>query len=114
MTEEIYTVAEVFAQAGEAGREALRQLCGAAEVTLTAELRRGILPDDCRGSFVCAAAMLAASYYIAAQAQNGRFTVGDVSVSETGTESAEALRTQAGLLMRPFCRGELAFLGVRA
>ena len=34
MTEEIYTVAEVFAQAGEAGREALRQLCGAAEVTL--------------------------------------------------------------------------------
>lgn len=114
MTEEIYTVAEVFAQAGEAGREALRQLCGAAEVTLTAELRRGILPDDCRGSFVCAAAMLAASHYIAARAQNGRFTVGDVSVLETGAESAEALRTQAGLLMRPFCRGELAFLGVRA
>lgn len=114
MTEEIYTVAEVFAQAGETGREALRQLCGAAEVELTAELRRGILPDDCRGSFVCAAAMLAASHYLAARTQGGRFTVGDVSVSDAGAESAAALRTQAGLLMRPFCRGELAFLGVRA
>ena len=113
MTEEIYTVAEVFAQAGEAGRDALRQLCGAAEIELSAELRRGILPDDCRGSFVCAAAMLAASHYIAARTQNERFTVGSVSISDVGGSNASALRTQAALLMRPFCRGELAFLGVR-
>lgn len=117
MTDEIYAVAAVFAQTQKQPDETLRTLCGAAETALQASLRRGIAPEDCRGSFICAAAMMAASHYITAQAASPvkSFTVGEVTVT-TGTDAGPAadLRTQAELLMRPFCTGGLQFLGVRS
>ena len=114
MTDEIYTIAAVFAGVGENEEPTLEKLCGAAE--LRARLRRGIAPEDCRGSFICAAAMLAASHFLAARTAGVKsFTVGAVTVTSggEGTDAAD-LRTQAELLMRPFCTGALGFLGVRA
>ena len=63
-----------------------------------------------------AAAMLAASHFLAARTAGVKsFTVGAVTVTSggEGTDAAD-LRTQAELLMRPFCTGALGFLGVRA
>ena len=117
MTDEICTIAAVFAGVGENEEPTLEKLCGAAETELRARLRRGIAPEDCRGSFICAAAMLAASHYIAARSATPykSFTVGEVTVTSGGeNRSASELRTQAELLMRPFCTGALGFLGVRA
>ena len=110
MTDEIYTIAAVFAGVGENEEPTLEKLCGAAETELRARLRRGIAPEDCRGSFICAAAFLAAR-----TAGVKSFTVGAVTVTSggEGTDAAD-LRTQAELLMRPFCTGALGFLGVRA
>lgn len=116
MTDEIYTIAAVFAGVGEKEDRTLAKLCDAAETELTARLRRGIGPGDCRGSFICAAAMLAASHYLAARTAGVKsFTVGAVTVTSGGenTDAAD-LRTQAELLMRPFCTGSLGFLGVRS
>ena len=104
MLDEIYKVAAVFASPGEDDRETLRTLCTAAETELSA-------------SFLCAAAMLAASHYIAARSATPykSFTVGEVTVTSGGeNRSASELRTQAELLMRPFCTGGRFFLGVRS
>lgn len=114
MTDEIYTIAAVFAGVGENEEPTLEKLCGAAETELRARLHRGIAPEDCRGSFICAAAMLAASHFLAARTAGVKsFTVGAVTSGGEGTDAAD-LRTQAELLMRPFCTGALGFLGVRA
>ena len=117
MLDEIYKVAAVFACPGEDDRETLRTLCTAAETELSASLRKDVRPEDCRGSFLCAAAMLAASHYIAARSVTPykSFTVGEVTVTSGGeNRSASELRTQAELLMRPFCTGGRFFLGVRS
>ena len=104
MLDEIYKVAAVFASPGEDDRETLRTLCTAAETELSASLRKDVRPEDCRGSFLCAAATPYKS-----------FTVGEVTVTSGGeNRSASELRTQAELLMRPFCTGGRFFLGVRS
>ena len=78
---------------------------------------RHVTAEDCGACFICAAAMLAASHYIAARSATPykSFTVGEVTVTSGGeNRSASELRTQAELLMRPFCTGGRFFLGVRS
>lgn len=117
MREEIYTVAAVFAGVSEQERDAvLEGLCDAARAEVTARLRKDVAPDACRQSVLCASAMLAASHYLAATAGGGvkSFTVGEVTVNTLAAAgTADDLRTQAELLMRPFCTGGFHFAGVR-
>lgn len=115
MTADIYAIAAVFTGSGSED-QVLLALCRAAEQELTARLRPGLTPEDCRESFVCAAALLAASHFGSGRTAGGirSFAVGSVSVSAGGeSQTSEDLRTQAMLLMRPFCRGEFSFVGVR-
>lgn len=97
------------------GEDTLERLCTAAEAEVTAWLRRGICADDCGGSFLCAAAMVAVSHYLATKALTVRsFAVGDVRVQTDGEgRNAQMLREQAERLMQPFCTGKPGFLGVR-
>ena len=113
MLDEIYKVAAVFASPGEDDRETLRTLCTAAETELSASLRKDVRPEDCRGSFLCAAAMLAAANYreTAGMGSVQAFRVGDVSVTP-GAGSARALRSAAERLMLPFLAGGLSCRGV--
>lgn len=116
MREEIYTVAAVFAGVHGEKDAALERLCEAARAEVTANLRRGVAPEECRQSLLCASAMLAASHYLAARGGCGvkSFTVGEVTVNAGEAVSTAAdLRTQAELLMRPFCAGGFHFAGVR-
>ena len=114
-TDEIYAIAAVFSPVQEGGaQDALPALCAAAEAELTARLRPGIGPEDCRESFLCAAAMMAAAALLSGgMGAVSAFSVGSVSV-QTGSAARTAadLRTQAALLMRPFCRGGFSFAGV--
>ena len=121
LTDEIYQTAAVFAPAGT-DEQMLRRLCRAAEQAVAARLRAGVTGYDCHDSFVCAAAWIAVSYLpqsAGAGKQVRSFTVGEVSVTETEAASvsgaAACLRTQAELLMAPYCAsgGGFAFLGVR-
>ena len=100
--DEIYTLAAGFSAAGAPDEAALRALCGAAEVELTNRLRRDVTAEDCGACYTCAAAMLAASHFLAARTAGVKsFTVGAVTVTSggEGTDAAD-LRTQAELLMR--------------
>ncbi len=121
LTDEIYQMAAVFAPAGT-DEQMLFSLCRAAEQSITARLRPGVTADDCRDSFVCAAAWIAVSYLPQSvqTRQVQSFTVGEVSVTAGSPDAdvsgaAACLRTQAELLMAPYCAsgGGFAFLGVR-
>ena len=120
LRDEIYQMAALFAPAGT-DEQMLRSLCSAAEQSIKAKLRPGVTVDDCHDSFVCAAAWIAVSYLPegAQMRQVQSFTVGEVSVTEAEAASvsgaAACLRTQAELLMAPYCAsgGGFAFLGVR-
>lgn len=115
--EEVYAIAAVLAQTTEETRnQTLWQFCEAACAEVTAWLRKGVTPEACRSSFLNAAAMLAAGYFLAARKAGGvrSFQVGDVTVTECTEPSLTAdLRTQARLLMRPFSTGRFYFTGVR-
>lgn len=114
-TEEIYAVAAVFARPEAESAAALRALCAAAEQELTASLRPEVTAEACRESLICAAALLAAGRFCAGGAAAGvrAFTMGSVSVTAGGAQTADDLCTQAMLLMRPFSRRGFAFAGVR-
>ena len=113
MLEEIYALAASFAGAGS-GDEGLRALCKAAECELAARLRPGVTPEDCRDSFICAAAWMALAGYGTAGESCGEFSVADVTVRPGGGAAAQTLRSQAETLMAPWCGGGFSFRGVRA
>ena len=121
LRDEIYQMAAVFAPVGT-DEQMLKSLCLAAEQNIMAKLRPGVTVDDCHDSFVCAASWIAVSYLpegtLMQQVQS--FTVGEVSVTAANAAAASSgaaacLRTQAELLMAPYCTsgGGFAFLGVR-
>ena len=113
MLEEIYALAASFAGV-DGGDKALRALCKAAECELAARLRSGVSPEDCRDSFICAAAWMAVAGYGSAAESCGEFSVADVTVRPGGNAAAQALRRQAETLMAPWCGGGFSFRGVRA
>lgn len=121
LADEIYQMASVLAPA-QTDETILASLCRAAEQAVTARLRPGVTAQSCRDSFVYAAALIAVSYLPPScqSAQQLRsFTVGEVSVTAADAAAvsgaAACLRTQAELLMAPYCTsgGGFAFVGVR-
>ena len=73
--------------------------------------------DDCGGALRCAAAFMAAADYLGKQCRAESFTVGEVTVRQSGGQStavmAETLRQTAERLMRPYAAsGEFCFRGV--
>ena len=61
LTEQVFAQAALLA--GELdGRQTnlLRLLCGASASSLTARLREGLTPEDCKADFIAAASLLAA------------------------------------------------------
>ena len=117
MQEGIYSLAQGFL--GEIGENpALRAACRAAEERLAGRLRPGVSPDDCSGSFMCAAAWIALAYYRTAEDASApeEFSMADLRIRTGHGHGAEkTLLTQADTLMAPWCTDEgFAFLGVRS
>lgn len=112
--DDIYATAARYADAGEGEQTLLRQLCAAAQHRLEADLLRGVTPEQCYDSFVCAAALLAAADFSAVAAGSGvrSFSAGPVTVTKDDGRRARELRQQAALLMAPWCQGAFRFLGV--
>ena len=113
---------QVFAQAamlaGELdGRETnlLHVLCGATTASLTARLKTGLRPEDCKADFVAAASL----YALAAleSALDGGWgeevRAGDLTVKRSGGSAASnCLFNQAELVIAPYLEDRFAFLGV--
>ena len=113
---------QVFAQAvllaGElSDRETdlLQILCTAATASLSARLKTGIAPEDCKADFIAAASLFALSALESAAVGDNleEFRAGDLTVKRSGGSAASnCLRNQAELVILPYLEDRFAFLGV--
>ena len=116
LTEQIYAHARVLVRdAQDENKQLLEILCRSAEVSLKAKLREGVSIEDCKADFVAAASL----YAVAAMAEAGnagdveQFSVGDLTVRRSSRDAASCcLRYQAELLMMPYLKDRVAFVGV--
>lgn len=92
----------------------LQVVCQAQVSSLEARLRDDLTTEDCQADFVTAAGM----YALAAMADMGatggieQFTAGDVTVRRGADGTADYLRRQAEMLMRPYLKPPFVFVGV--
>ncbi len=95
----------------------LEVLCSAATSSLTARLREGLTPDDCRADFIASASLmaLAALAGVSGDAPVEQITAGDFTIRK-GSMSYDAasncLRNQAELMMAPYLKDRFSFRGV--
>lgn len=116
LNERIFAQALTLAgQLDERQTALLEVLCRAAAAALTAQLRKGLKPEDCLADFVSAASLTA----LAALSEAGEsvsvesFTAGEVSIRrEHSSAAANCLRYQARVMMMPYIRDPFSFLGV--
>ncbi|MBQ8768695.1 MAG: hypothetical protein IJZ15_03480 [Oscillospiraceae bacterium] len=96
-------------------QEMLKAVCSAAVVSLENKLRSNVTVEDCHNQFVMAASMyaVAAMSEITEFGQLEQFTAGDLTVHKTNGEmAANCLRAQADMLMSPYVKTGVAFMGV--
>ena len=116
LTQQVYSQAVLVSGIDAAEQEMLLTvLCQSAVSGLTAKLRDGITPDDCKADFVAAASL----YALAALAETDplqrvdRVQIGDVTLKRGGATAASAcLRHQADMMMAPFLKDNFCFRSV--
>ena len=116
LNEQVYVQSMLLA--GELTLEQTKILeifCMSATNSLTARLRDGLRPDDCKADFIAAASLLAlaAMSGVAEDATVEQITAGDLTIRK-GSKAAAAncLRTQAELMMAPYMKDGFLFRGV--
>lgn len=115
LTEQVYAQAALLAGNDPGVREELLQMfCRSAVVSLTAQLRKGLTPEDCKADFVAAASLYALAAVAEADTMQdlAHIQVGDVTVKRGGSAATACLRSQARWMMSPYLADEVAFLGV--
>ena len=116
LTEQVFAQAVLLA--GELdGRQAdlLKVLCTASTASLTARLKEGLTPEDCKADFVAAASLLALASLSGADGgeQLEEFRAGDLTVKRGGKDAASrCLQRQAELMITPYLKDRFAFRGV--
>ena len=117
LTEQVFAQAALLA--GELdGRQTnlLRLLCGASASSLTARLREGLTPEDCKADFIAAASLLALAQLNGVDdAQVEEFKAGDLTVkqgSKNRDAASQCLQRQAELMIAPYLKDSFSFRGV--
>lgn len=94
----------------------LSALCTAATASLTARLREGLRPEDCKADFVAAASLYALAELNAVRDGNAleQITAGDLTIRRTASSdpASKALRNQAQLVISPYLKDNFCFRGV--
>ena len=114
---------QVFAQAALlAGqlesdqREILGALCTAATASLSARLKEGLRPEDCKADFIAAASLfaLAALNSVTDTGTLEQISAGDLTIRKGGSGDAASncLRNQAELMIAPYLKDRFSFMGV--
>ena len=116
LTQQVFAQAALLAgQLEEQQTQLLQVLCSAACSSLTARLREGITPEDCRADFVAAASLFAlAALNEAGQASAlEEFKAGDLTIRRSAADTpSRCLHHQAELIMMPFLKDNFVFQGV--
>lgn len=118
LTEQVFAQAALLA--GELdGRQTnlLRLLCGASASSLTARLREGLTPEDCKADFIAAASLLALAQLngVDDDALVEEFKAGDLTVkqgSKNRDAASQCLQRQAELMIAPYLKDGFSFRGV--
>lgn len=114
---------QVFAQAallaGQLEQEQmdmLNALCMASTASLTARLKEGLRPEDCKADFVAAASLFALSALNSVKDTGSleQISAGDLTIRKSGSGDAASncLRNQAELMIAPYLKDRFSFLGV--
>ena len=116
LNQQVYTQAVLLAgDLTEHQMTMLDALCTAGTAALTARLRDGLTPADCRADFVAAASLmaLAALDELDEDRNVEQITAGDLTIRKGSRAAAtNCLRTQAELMMAPYMRDGFLFQGV--
>ena len=113
LIEQVYAQAVLLADVrGQQQEQMLRLFCQTAVTNLSSKLRAGITVDDCKADFVAAGALyaLAALSETDPAANLQRMQIGDVTlVPGSASAASRCLRSQANLMMSPYCIDSFSF-----
>ncbi len=118
LSEQVYAQAALLAGQLEPEQESVLQVLSEhAAMALTARLRDGISPDDCKADFVAAASLyaLAALNGVRDVGTLEQITAGDLTLrrgSSSADAAANCLRNQANLMIMPYLKDHFSFRGV--
>ena len=117
LTEQVCAQAALLAgQLTQEQNSILDALCTAATVSLTARLREGLTPEDCKADFVAAASLYALAAFNCARDGNlEQITAGDLTVKRSADRAdvaSNCLRHQAELMITPYLKDRFVFRGV--
>lgn len=118
LTEQVYAQAALLAgDLDERQTNLLKLLCSASVSSLTARLREGLTPEDCKADFIAAASLLALAQMnsVEGDAQVEEFKAGDLTVKQGSNHrdaASQCLQRQAELMIAPYLRDGFSFRGV--
>ena len=116
MTEQTYAQALLLAgELNEHQQQMLQALCTAKVSMLTARLRRGLKPEDCKADFIAAASLLALADLssLGGGETIEQISAGDFTIRKSTRDAASnCLRAQAELMIAPYLKDCFCFRGV--
>ena len=116
LKEQVFAQAALLAGQLEGSRmEMLDVLCTASVASLTARLRPGLTPEDCKADFVAAASLyaLAALNEVGDPDRLEQISAGDLTLRKHSADAAvNCLRNQAEIMIAPYLKDRFSFRGV--
>ncbi len=116
LKEQVFAQAALLAGQLEGSRlEMLDVLCTASVASLTARLRPGLTPEDCKADFVAAASLyaLAALNEVGDTDRLEEISAGDLTLRKSSADAAaNCLRNQAEIMIVPYLKDRFSFRGV--
>ena len=116
LSEQVYAQALLLAgDLTEHQARCLEILCAASAASLSARLREGLGPADCKADFIAAASLLALAALngVDEDAAVEQITAGDLTIKKGSRDAAaNCLRAQAELMIAPYLKDRFSFLGV--
>ena len=116
LKEQVFAQAALLAGQLEGSRlEMLDVLCTASVASLTARLRPGLTPEDCKSDFVAAASLyaLAALNEVGDTDRLEEISAGDLTLRKSSADAAaNCLRNQAEIMIVPYLKDRFSFRGV--
>ncbi len=113
LVQQTYAQAVMLSGVEEAVQGQLLQVfCRSSVTSLTARLREGLTPEDCKADFVAAAALYALAALSDADELSGveQVQMGDLTLRKSNSNTAaRCLRNQAELIMTPYLQDQFGF-----
>lgn len=117
LKEQVFTQAALMAGELEGNQgKVLDVLCTSVTASLTARLKEGLRPEDCKADFIAAASLfaLAALNSVKDADTLEQVTAGDLTLRKGSSSdvASNCLRNQAELMIAPYLKDRFSFRGV--